>query len=130
VTVFVKIAVILSKQNLIIARMQKILHKPFIVFAILSSVLALLFFLVPINLFDGEIVVDRGLQHFTLEQRLSLSNFIGIGTEGFEEQGIVDFYLNMKGILIACILILGMPAILAYRLYLKVTSGNEDTVDQ
>ena len=110
--------------------MQNILHKPFIVFAILSSVLALIFFLFPINMFDGEIVVDSGLQHFTAEQRISLSNFIGIGTEGFEEQGIVDFYLNIKGIMIACILILGMPALLAYRLYLKVTTNIEDTVDQ
>lgn len=109
--------------------MQKILHKPFIVFTILASILSLVFFLFPINMFDGEIVVDHGLQHFTLEQRISLSNFIGIGTEGFTEQGIVDFYLNVKGIMIACILILGMPALLAYRLYLKVTSNNDDAVD-
>lgn len=109
--------------------MEKLFHKPFVVFAILSSLLAAIFFLFPINIFDGEIIIDRGLQHAVLEQNLSLSNFIGIGTEGFKEQGIVDFHLQTKGIMIAIIMIVGMPAILAYRLYLKVTTATKDSAD-
>ena len=102
--------------------MEKIFYKPFVVFAILSIVLATVFFLFPINLFDGEVVVESGLQKYTKEMPLSLSYFIGIGTEGMEESHIIDFYLNPKGIIVACILIFGMPALIAYRLYLKVTS--------
>ena len=106
--------------------MEKVFKRPFVVFAIFASILAAIFFLFPINLFDGEIVVDRGLQKFTADQQLSLSNFIGIGTEGMKEFGIVDFYLKPQGYIIAFIMILGMPAIIAYRLYLKVNNNNSE----
>lgn len=101
--------------------MGKIFHRPFILFAITSTLLAVIFFIFPINLFDGELVIERGLQSMTVEHSLSLSNFIGIGTDGMDEQGIVDFYLTAKGIILACIIILGLPALFAYRMYLKVT---------
>ena len=45
--------------------------------------------------------------------------FIGIGIEGMNEQGIVDFYLTAKGVILAFIYILGFPGLLAYRIYLK-----------
>ena len=66
------------------------LKKPLLIFIVFSSVLAFLFFFFPINLFDGKIVVENGLQSYTADDNLSLSNFIGIGIEGMNEQGIVD----------------------------------------
>ncbi len=95
------------------------LKKPLLIFIVFSSVLAFLFFFFPINLFDGKIVVENGLQSYTADDNLSLSNFIGIGIEGMNEQGIVDFYLTAKGVILAFIYILGFPGLLAYRIYLK-----------
>ncbi|MGY8925672.1 MAG: hypothetical protein ACKVJC_00100, partial [Flavobacteriales bacterium] len=66
-----------------------------------------------------KIVVENGLQSYTADDNLSLSNFIGIGIEGMNEQGIVDFYLTAKGVILAFIYILGFPGLLAYRIYLK-----------
>ncbi len=107
--------------------MNKIFHKPIIVFAITTSILAAIFFLFPINIFDGEVVIESGIQKFTVDQSLSLSNFIGIGIEDMEKNSIVDYYLKPQGIIIACIMIIGMPALFAYRMYLKVSrSSNED----
>lgn len=107
--------------------MEKIFRKPLLVFSVISLVLLMIFFLFPINIFDGEIVVERGLQNFTTAHNLSLSNFIGIGTEGMKEQGIVDFYLTIKGILIAAIIIIGLPGMFAYRMYLKVNSSKAES---
>tara|TARA_B110000285_G_C14755207_1_gene437050 strand:- start:236 stop:538 length:303 start_codon:yes stop_codon:yes gene_type:complete len=95
------------------------LKKPLLIFIVFSSVLTFLFFFFPINLFDGKIVVENGLQSYTADDNLSLSNFIGIGIEGMNEQGIVDFYLTAKGVILAFIYILGFPGLLAYRIYLK-----------
>jgi len=106
--------------------MDKMFQKPLLLFAITSVLLAAIFFLFPINLFDGEIVIERGLQSMVVDHQLSLSNFIGIGTEGMDEQGIVDFYLTTKGYFIACIIILGLPALFAYRVYLKATSPKDE----
>ncbi|NRA13144.1 MAG: hypothetical protein HRT57_14440 [Crocinitomicaceae bacterium] len=106
--------------------MEKVFKKPLIVFAVLSGVLASIFFLFPINLFDGVYVVDNGLQHYTRDINLSLSNFVGIGIEGMEELGIVDFYLKPQGYIIAAIMIFGIPGLFAYRMYLKVTNKPEE----
>ena len=95
------------------------LKKPLLIFIVFSSVLTFLFFFFPINLFDGKIVVENGLQSYTADDNLSLSNFIGIGIEGMNEQGIVDFYLTAKGVILAFIYILGFPGLFAYRIYLK-----------
>ena len=106
--------------------MGKIFKKPILVFAILASILAAIFFLFPINIFDGEIVIENGIQKFTIQDTLSLSNFVGIGIEDMEKNNIVDFYLLPQGIIIACIMIIGMPALFAYRMYLKVTRSSSD----
>jgi hypothetical protein len=106
--------------------MEKVFKKPFLVFAIFSGILAAIFFFFPISIFDGEIAVENGLQSYTADFKLSLSNFIGIGIEGMEESGIVDFYLKPQGYIIAGIMIFGMPGLFAYRMYLKVTSKPEE----
>lgn len=106
--------------------MEKVFKKPFLVFAIFSSILAAIFFLLPISIFDGEIAVESGLQNYTLDYKLSLSNFIGIGTEWMEGMNIVDFYLKPQGYMIAGIMIFGMPALFAYRMYLKVSNKPEE----
>ena len=80
--------------------------------------LVLLFFLVRINLFDGKIVYEEGMQSYTVDAPLSLSYFIGIGYDEADMVGVKDFYLTTKGILMAVIFIVGIPALAAYRVFL------------
>ena len=77
------------------------------------------FFLLPINLFDGVIIEKHGLQEIVHERPLSLSYFIGIGYDPKDMEYIEDLYLTGKGIAMAFIFILGLPSLLAYRVYLK-----------
>ncbi len=95
---------------------------PIVLFFSLAMILALIFFLLPINLFDGEIVYKEAHREYTVQAPLSLSYFIGIGYEEADMVTVKTFYLTAKGILMAFIFILGLPAILAYRMYLKSTS--------
>jgi hypothetical protein len=99
--------------------MSSSIKKSLIIFAVGSILLACVFFLFPINLFDGVIIEQRGIQTITHERPLSLSYFIGLGYEESDMIGIKDFYLKPKGILMAFLFIFGFPAILAYRSYLK-----------
>ena len=99
--------------------MSSSIKKSLIIFSVGSILLACVFFLFPINLFDGVIIEQRGLQTITHERPLSLSYFIGIGYEESDMVGIKDFYLKPKGIVMAILFIFGFPGILAYRSYLK-----------
>lgn len=96
--------------------------KIWIIFASTSLVLAALFFLFPINLFDGVIIEERGDLLLTHHRPLSLSYFIGMGYDEADMEFIKDFYLTTKGIIMAVIFILGLPGLLAYRMYLKSKS--------
>ncbi len=78
-----------------------------------------IFFLFPINLFDGVIIEKRGIQEFVHERPLSLSYFIGIGYDQEDMEFIKDFYLTGKGYVMAFIFTVGIPFLLAYRVYLK-----------
>ena len=89
-----------------------------IVFIVSLVAMWAILFLFPINLFDGELDVKRGLYEATESRTLALSNFIGIGTEGMEEYGVVDFRLTGTGWLLAGIFLIGFPVLVGYRVYL------------
>ncbi len=89
-----------------------------IVFVVSLVVMSALLFLLPINLFDGEFDVKRGLYEATEHRPMSLSSFLGIGTEGMKEYGVVDFRLTGTGWMLAGIFLIGFPALIAYRVYL------------
>lgn len=97
------------------------LKKPLVLFSVLAFILACVFFLFPINVFDGIIVYEDHQSDFLLETPLSLSYFIGLGYDAEDMVGVKDFYLTTKGIAMAFIFILGFPGLLAYRMYLKST---------
>ncbi|MCE3295333.1 MAG: hypothetical protein K0R65_1047 [Crocinitomicaceae bacterium] len=80
---------------------------------------AAIFFLIPINLFDGEIVFEVNGVEFTEKAKISLSYFIGIGANAEQTQDVKDFYLLPMGYLIAFLMIGVLPAIITYRIYLK-----------
>lgn len=95
------------------------MKKPLFIFLISTFVLAACFFLLPINLFDGVIEYEEPFRTYQVETRLSLSYFIGIGYEETHMTNVKDFYLTPKGIIMAVIFILGLPALLSYRLFLS-----------
>ncbi|MFT5779084.1 MAG: hypothetical protein ACI837_002041 [Crocinitomicaceae bacterium] len=99
--------------------MKKYQRRSLTIFFGASFGLALLFFLFPINLFDGVIEYKNGIQEIKESTNLSLSYFIGIGYDEADMATIKDFYLTTKGIIIAIIFIFGFPGVLAYRSYLK-----------
>lgn len=99
--------------------MKGLLGKPFLVFLILMVSFALPLFLLPIHIFPGEIVHSVGTKEIVAPADLSLSYFIGIGINEGDLDGVKDFYLLPKGKILALIFIVGLPAILGYRLKLR-----------
>ncbi len=73
----------------------------------------------PINLFTGIIELDiNGVKHLE-EAPLSLSYFFGLGFNAADLEGIESFYLTKQGwALVVCIL-LGLPTLITYRVYLQ-----------
>jgi hypothetical protein len=103
--------------------MRKYLSNPLIVFLLAFLVITLPLIIFPINLFDGEIVQSTGMGDVTIQARLSLSYFIGLGYNPADLEGIKDFYLVPKGYMIAFIVLIGIPGLIAYRVYI---SGNQE----
>lgn len=95
------------------------LKNPITLFIALFIVLGILFFTLPINLFDGVIEYQRGLQEMKLERPLSLSYFVGMGMNEGDLDYVKDFYLVPKGWAMVVIFWVGIPALLAYRVHLK-----------
>ena len=95
--------------------------KPIAIFLATVLILGLVFFLFPINLFDGKIVYQEGLKEYTIDAPLSLSYFIGLGYDEADMLGVKSFYLTTKGIAMALIFTLGFPALLAFRVHLRNT---------
>jgi len=99
--------------------------KPIVIFVLGVVLIATPLFIFPINLFNGEIVFESGVQKVTQEAPLSLSYFIGLGYEEKDMQGISDFYLLTEGYILAFCLIFGFPALLAYRLKMKFSEEDK-----
>ena len=95
--------------------MKYFLQHPIALFLALSSIFALTLLLLPINLFPGEIILQRGLVEITEQAPLSLSYFIGVGYEESHMTEVKDFYLLPQGYILAAILIVGIPVLAAYR---------------
>ena len=94
-------------------------RKALLIFISVSFILALVFFTLPINLFDGVIIEENGISRVEHERPLSLSYFIGLGYDEADMANVADFYLTTKGKILAFIFIFGFPAVLAYRIMLK-----------
>lgn len=91
-------------------------RRSWIIFFGLSFALAAIFFLLPINLFDGVIEYDEGVRQYDVEAPLSLSYFIGVGYDQADMVNVKNFYLKPKGIVMAILFIFGFPALISYRL--------------
>ncbi len=98
--------------------MKRIFSKPINTFLILFFVLFLLFLLLPINIFDGEIVYQKGLVTLVEKRPLSLYFVSGLEYSKTDLKGIQTFHLLPKGYLMAFLFIIGIPALVAYRVNL------------
>lgn len=92
---------------------------PWKIFILSVVVLATILCVFPINLFQGVIFYENNLQEMVVDAPLSLSYFLGIGYEEADLIGVKTFYLKPSGIFLAVAVLLGIPFLVAYRLYLK-----------
>lgn len=98
--------------------------KKYILIAIVFSfVFASILFLIPINLFEGEIIFNHNGNNVPVQAKLSLSYFIGIGASPQETKDVVDFYLVPLGYLNVFLLLGALPALISYRIYLHQEKG-------
>lgn len=99
--------------------------KPITIFFLAMFILAAIFFLFPINFFDGEIVYENGLQLVTDKAPLSLSYFIGMGYDLADMENVKSFRLLPTGYLMAVVFIICVPALIAYRVHLSRSKNKE-----
>lgn len=93
---------------------------PWLVFIGLSLIISVILFSLPINLFPGEIVMERGLSTITLkDHNLSLSYFVGMGMNLGDLEGVKSFKLSPWGWALALCYIFLLPGIIAYRIHMK-----------
>lgn len=96
----------------------RVLSKPITVFFLTFFVIALPLFLLPLNLFPGEAIQQIGTIEYPVKLPMSLSYFIGIGYDPKDLEGIKDFYLLPQGYALAFCLLIGFPALMAFRVHL------------
>lgn len=99
--------------------MKTILQKPISIFVVGVLLIAAPLLLFPINLFQGEIVYQEGLVETVVDAPLSLSYFVGMGYSPEDLIGIKSFHLKPGGYLLAVLLIVGIPGLIAYRVGLR-----------
>lgn len=96
----------------------KVLSSPFVVFILTFLAIALPLFLFPINLFPGEAIQQIGELEYPEKFPMSLSYLIGIGYDPKELEGIKEFYLLPQGYALAFCLLIGFPAVMAFRVHI------------
>ena len=93
--------------------MKEFFRNPVAVFFIAMVVIAAILFLIPINLFDGEVLFTHSKQWEPI--KLSLSYFVGIGASEADLAGVQDFRLVGMGYVLAGLLLIAFPLLIAYR---------------
>ena len=99
--------------------MRNLIKKPIFIFFALSILIAAPLFLLPLNLFDGEIVYQNGLSTVVEPRPLSLHFVSGIEYWGEHLDGVKDYHLTPRGRMLAVGFIIGFPALIAFRIFLK-----------
>lgn len=98
--------------------MRQFFRNPYAVFLIALLFVSTILFTIPINLFDGEITFNVGGHVFTEKAKLSLSYFIGIGASGDDLKDVESFRLVGMGYLLAGLLMIALPALIGYRVWI------------
>lgn len=93
--------------------------KAFLVFGISVLVVGVALCVIPVELFNGEVTWILNGKEVTYQQNLSLSYFFGIGLDGEQLEYVKSFRLTGQGWMLAFIVIIGIPGLISYRIYLK-----------
>ncbi|MFM8596082.1 MAG: hypothetical protein ACKOBN_03180 [Flavobacteriales bacterium] len=100
-------------------QLKQYLLKPWFVFVLSFLIIAMLLIFISPNLFEGEIVYEKGGKEYILQAPLSLAYFLGMGYQSSEMTDVVDFYLTKRGYMLAFSLLFGFPILFAYRSLLE-----------
>lgn len=98
--------------------MVTFIRKPIVVFFIAAILLSSIFFLIPINIFDGEYTFNVNGIITKIPTKMSLSYFIGIGASPEETKDVVEFKLLPMGYFLAFLMLFAFPALIAYRVHI------------
>lgn len=97
--------------------MGKYLRKPVIVFFLTMIGLSAVFFLIPINIFDGEYTFKVNGITFSEEAKISLSYFVGVGVNPEDLKDVVGFRLLPMGYFLVFLMLIAFPILIAYRVH-------------
>lgn len=97
--------------------MGKYLRKPVIVFFLTMIGLSAVFFLIPINIFDGEYTFKVNGITFSEEAKMSLSYFVGVGVNPEDLKDVVGFRLLPMGYFLVFLMLIAFPILIAYRVH-------------
>lgn len=95
--------------------------RAWIIFGISVVVITAALCLIELPMFDGEVTWISGGREYTVAQQLSLSYFFGIGLEDADLTMVKEFSLTGQGWLLVFIFTVGLPGLIAYRIYLGKT---------
>ena len=98
--------------------MSSFFSKPIVVYFIATIILSAIFFLIPINIFDGVYTFKVNGITFAAEAKMSLSYFIGIGSAASDLQDVVSFKLVPMGYLLVFLFLVALPILIAYRVHI------------
>lgn len=98
--------------------MNSFFSKPIVVYFLATFILSAVFFLIPINIFDGMYTYEVNGVVFTAEVKMSLSYFIGIGVSAEDLKDVVSFKLVPMGYLLVFLFLVALPILIAYRVNL------------
>lgn len=98
--------------------MNSFFSKPIVVYFLATIILSAIFFLIPINIFDGVYTYKVNGITFAAEAKMSLSYFIGIGLSPEDLKDVVSFKLVPMGYLLVFLFLVALPILIAYRVNL------------
>lgn len=100
--------------------------KSLIVFIVSSAIVAIALCVLPVEFFNGEATYTVNDTTITKPQNLSLSYFFGLGLENSTIQYADSFRLTGQGWMLTFIFIIGIPGLIAYRMYITGSSSKEE----
>lgn len=93
--------------------------KYILIFLVCFILIALPLCIFPINFFPGVIVFDINGTDFVEQVNLSLSYFFNLGLNEGDLDGVKAFYLTKQGWILAVCILVCLPALITYRVYLR-----------
>ncbi|HLU86233.1 MAG TPA: hypothetical protein VKZ44_00670 [Taishania sp.] len=99
--------------------MKHLKDKPLLIFILLVIIVTGSLVFIPFNIFPGEIILNISNQESVIEAPLTLGNLIGLGIDAGDLDNVVDYYLTPKGYMLAFIMCIGIPGLVAYRFHVN-----------